>query len=334
MLKLSIIVPVYNVEKYLARCLDSLIYPQQEGYELVVVDDGSTDASSSICLDYAARYPQLVRTVRTPNGGLGHARNTGIELARGDYVLFQDSDDYLAPDAVPKMLALLEQDVDIFFFDSRTVTESGRVMNDDVLHRPAGAFSLEDWPELLHESPTACCRMIRRSLFEETRIRFPDRLWFEDLATTPRLYLHAKKLFYVPEIWYYYLLRTGSITNANSSARSIQRNLEIITAMDMTLNYYKAQGSYEKYLPQLEYMAFYHQLLTATTRVNLLDRRSDVQEKLRQDFVEKFPNYRENAYVRAIPAKYKLLLHFIERRQYLALNLIMRLNNLVRRKET
>lgn len=332
MLKLSIVVPVYNVEKYLVKCLDSLIYPERGDYELVIVDDGSTDASSAICLDYAARYPRLIRTVRTPNGGLGHARNTGIGLARGEYVLFQDSDDYLTPEAVPKMLALLDQGADIFFFNSRAVTENGRVLKDDILHRPAGAFSLESWPELLHESPVACCRVIKRGLFEETDIRFPDRLWFEDLATIPSLYLHTKKLFYIPEVWYYYLLRTGSITNAKPSAQSIQRNLEIITAMDMTLDYYKLRGSYEKYFPHLEYMAFYNQLLTATTRVNLLDRRSDVQEKLWQDFIAKFPNYRENPYIRAIPAKYKLLLHFIERRQYLALNLVMRLNNLVKGK--
>ena len=83
MLKLSIIVPVYNVEKYLPKCIDSLICGSV-GYEIILVNDGSTDGSPAILADYAARYPSLIRVFSTPNGGIGHARNTGIDDANGE----------------------------------------------------------------------------------------------------------------------------------------------------------------------------------------------------------------------------------------------------------
>ena len=329
MLKLSIIIPVYNVEKFLRKCLDSAIYPDLEGYEIIAVNDGSTDSSPSICLAYAEKYPQLIRTVTTPNGGLGHARNTGIDMAQGEYLLFLDSDDYLSANAVPEIMELLDRDFDICFFDFVSVSESGKLLHYTQGCSKEGVFSLQSFPELLFEMPNACGKLWRRSLYTQTGIRFPDRLWFEDLATSPRLYIHAEKLISVHKVWYNYLQHSGSITNSSN----IQRNLEIITAVDTSLDYYKAQGLYEKYLPQLAYMAFYNQLLTSSTRVNHIDRHSDVQDVLLSDYRAKFPNYRENPYIRTMPRKFKLLLHLIERRQRLALYLVMRLNDIAKRKK-
>ena len=330
MLKLSIIIPVYNVESYLRQCFDSAIYPELEGYEIIAVNDGSTDASPAICREYAERYPHLVRTVTTPNGGLSHARKTGMELAQGEYWLFLDSDDYLSPQAVPEMLETIEQGFDICFFDYVNVTETGKVLKYVRSCPREGTFTLESYPELLFEMPNACCKLWRRSLFTDNNILFPDKLWYEDLATSPRLYIHAKKIVSASKPWYNYLQRSGSIINS----KNLPRNLEIITAVDIALNYFKEQGLYEKYLPQLEYMAFYHQFLTASTRVNLLDWRSDIQDTLLRDFTEKFPNYRQNQYIQAIPRKYKLLMALIEHKQRLALNLIMRLNDRIKGKNT
>ena len=118
--KLTVMIPVYNVENYLKKCLDSVIYPELDDYEIVLVNDGSTDKSGEICDEYAQRFPALIRVITTPNGGLGKARDVGIDAARGEYILFLDSDDYLAPGAVPEMMALLEKDFDMCFFDSLT----------------------------------------------------------------------------------------------------------------------------------------------------------------------------------------------------------------------
>lgn len=136
MLKLSIIVPVYNVEKYLPKCIDSLICGDG-GYEIILINDGSTDGSPDILADYAARYPALIRIITTPNGGLGHARNTGIDAAMGGYLLFVDSDDYLSPDALGSILAALDDSFDICIFDILSVNESGKVLKKIARNRPS-----------------------------------------------------------------------------------------------------------------------------------------------------------------------------------------------------
>ena len=106
-MKLSVVIPIYNVERWLPACLDSVLDPACEDYEILAVNDGSTDRSGEIAADYAARRPDRIRVISTPNGGLGHARNTGLEAARGDYLLFLDSDDRLAPGALREMTELL-----------------------------------------------------------------------------------------------------------------------------------------------------------------------------------------------------------------------------------
>lgn len=327
-MKLSVIIPVYNVEPYLRKCLESVLYPELEGYEVLVVNDGSRDGSPAIIGEYEARYPNLIRRIDTPNGGLGHARNTGIAAAQGEYLAFLDGDDYLNPGALPAMLTAADESCDILFFDMRFVSEAGQPMERVQGCGREGEFTLAEYPELLHDPPNACNKLFRRRLFTDTGIRFPDRLWFEDLCTIPRLYPHAEKMAYAASDWYQYVQRGGSITNSVNA----ERNLEIIQSVDITLNYYRDIGLYEAYAAQLEYMAFHHQLLSATVRVNGIDRKSAVQDRLREDFISKFPGFAENPYVRAILPKHKLLIYLIRHRQYFALNQIMALNRALKGK--
>ena len=324
-MKLSVIVPVYNTEKYLAKCLDSLIDPEVGDYEIIAVDDGSTDSSGEILTRYRNQYPGLVRVMYTPNGGLGHARNVGMSVAGGDYVLFVDSDDWLKPGAIRAMLETLKTPFDIAVFDFVHVDEDGRELAAFSGCGREGVFSLEEYPEYLHCPLNACNKIWRLGLFTENGISFPDRLWYEDVATTPKLTLHAERILYRPIPWYCYLQRRGSITNATSAGR----NTEMITAMNSSLDYYVSAGQYERYHDVLEYMAFYHEYLTSVTRVNLLDPASEVQEQLRDDFIRRFPDYRKNPYFRRAPKKYRLLEILIRRRQWRAVHLLMTANNRV-----
>lgn len=326
-MRLSVVIPVYNVEKYLRRCIESVILPGRTDYEIIIVNDGSTDSSPAIAREYAEKYPALIRLISTPNGGLGHARNTGLDAAAGDYVLFLDSDDRLSPGALDELLAITDGSFDILIFDHVSVTEDDKALKINHGCDRAGEFSLTEYPELLLQPPNACVKLFRRSLFGDD-IRFPGRMWFEDLYTIPKLYLRAARIRYLPKVWYEYLMRAGSITNS----ASIGRNAEIITAVNEVIGYYKANGQYERYALQIEYMAIYHELITSTTRVNLIDPNCDLQDKLLDDYTAKFPNYRQNPYVQRMPKKLKLLLWLIERRQRKAINLIMRLNNKVKGK--
>lgn len=325
-MKLSIIVPVYNVEKYLAKCLASLVEPDLNDYEIIAVNDGSTDRSRDILGEWCAEWPTLIKPVDTPNGGLGHARNIGISVAKGEYLLFVDSDDYLKPHAVKEILQKLEEPFDIAVFDFVHVDEQGRELASFSGCEQAGPFTLMDYPEFLFSPLNSCNKIWRRSLFPDNGITFPTHLWFEDLASSPKLYLHADRIIHVAKSWYCYLQRKGSITNSTSA----ERNREMITAFHSVLDYYRAQDCFERFRPQLEYMGFYHEFLTSVTRVNLIDPKSSVQNELRQDYLKSFPEYAKNPYFRNAPAKYRLLAALIQNRQWRAVHLLMKANNKVK----
>ena len=327
-MKLSVVIPIYNVERWLAACLESALDPACRDYEIVAVNDGSTDGSGIAAAAYAARYPEIIRVITTPNGGLGHARNTGLEAAQGDYLLFLDSDDRLAPGALREILDSLDGSFDVGLFDFVAVDEQGRELAYTAGSGRTGDFTLADWPRQLCEAPNAVNKLWRRSLFLDSGIRFPDRLWFEDLATTPRLYLHATRFRNLARPWYHYLRRSGSIM----TSKGIERNGEIITAVDMVLDAWREAGLFGRCHDELEYLALFHQVLTACDRVALLDPRSPLLPRLVDDYVQKFPDFRRNPYVRAMPAKHRLLLELILRRRFDAVKALMALNDRVRGK--
>lgn len=330
MVKLSLVIPVYNVEQYLGACLASCVDPSRAGeYEIIAVNDGATDASGRILAEQAARYPELIRTVTTENGGLGHARNTGLSLAQGDFVAFLDSDDTLAPGALGEMLDCLDDGYDITFFDFVAVNEFGRRLAETKgCPGEEGSFTLAERPEIIFGPANAVNKLWRRRLFTDSGIRFPDRLWFEDLATAPKLYLHADRMRYLPREWYVYLQRGGSITNSAQAGR----NREMIPVIDSVLEYYRAAGAYERWEKELCYLAFFHELLTSGTRVSQIDPKSPVLDELLEDFLRRFPDFQRNPYVCAMPSKYRMLTELILRRRRSALRAVMRANAAVRRK--
>ena len=326
-MKLSIIIPIYNVEAYLPACLDSVLNPDMQDYEIIAVNDGSTDSSGRIARDYAARFPERIRLIEQANGGLGCARNTGIRAAEGEYLLFLDSDDNLAPGALPEIMPALETGCDVIFFDFTTVDETGRVLSETSGSGGTGVFTLLDYPKQLLDPPNAWNKLWRRSLFTESGIRFPDRMWYEDLATSPKLYLRARSMTHVARPWIRYLQRGGSITRSKNP----ERNLEIIQAVDACLDDYRSNGAYTRFRLELEYMALYHQLLTASVRVSRIDPRSHAGDVLLEDFLGKFPDFRQNPYLITMPQKHRLLLSLILRRQRRAVAGIMDLSDRLRR---
>ena len=328
-MKLSVVIPVYNTERWLAACLDSVLDPVCTDYEIVAVNDGSTDGSAAILRDYAARFPERLRVLTTPNGGLGHARNTGLEAAQGDYLFFLDSDDTLVPGALAEMLASLDGSFDVGLFDFVAVDEQGRELSRTHGAEQSGDFTLADCPRQLFGAPNAVNKLWRRSLFIETGIRFPDRLWFEDLATVPRLYLHAERFRDLGRPWYHYLFRSGSIMNSSN----LNRNAEIIPALDMVMDAWRASGRFEDYHAELEYLALFHQLLIACVRVARLDTKSPLLTQLTGDFLSKFPRFRSNPYFAAMSGRHRLLVSLILRRRFGAVKALMALNDRVRGRE-
>ena len=327
-LKLSIVIPVYNTRDYLAACLDSVLDPAADDCEIIVVNDGSTDASEALALEYAARYPERIRVITTENGGLGAARNVGLEASRGEFVFFLDSDDRLADGALGEMLDSLTPERDIVIFDFLSVDTDGNVLERLPGCARSGAVSLDAFPELLMEYPSGCNKICRRSLFLDSGIRFPGRVWYEDLRTMPKLYPLTDRIWSAGKAWYLYLVRPGSITKG----AKLERNLEIVDALDDLLGWYREKGLYERYRLQLDYVAFYNLFLTGSVRVCLGDPKSPVLPALRQAFLERFPDFRSNSYYRKAPAKYHLLTRLLLSGQYRAVALLMGANSRMKKK--
>lgn len=327
-MKLSIIVPVYNTRDYLRACLDSVLDPSCGDYEIIVVNDGSTDDSGDIAADYAARYPALIRVVTTENGGLGAARNAGLPYAMGDYLLFLDSDDALEKGALKEMLSALDGGFDIGIFDLAQVNPSGETVERMRGCDREGAFTLAEYPELLFQYHSACNKLFRRILFTDSGVRFPGRVWYEDLRTTPKLYPLCGCIRYFPKPWYRYLIRPGSITNS----AHVARNLEIIDAVRDLNGFYRERGLYEKYREQLEYVAFYNSFLTASVRVCTVEPKSPVLKELRRSFLADFPDYRENGYIRRMPARHRLLTALLMAGRTREVAALMRWNDRLKRK--
>ena len=327
-MKLSIIIPVYNTADYLAACLDSVLDSACRDYEIIIVNDGSTDDSGIIAAGYARRFPALIRLIVTENGGLGAARNVGLEAAKGDYLLFVDSDDTLANGALKEMLTLIDDSFDIGIFDILQVNPSGDTVGNIKGCSKDGDFTLAEYPGLIFDPPSACNKLFRRSLFLDSGVRFPGRVWFEDLRMVPKLYPLAGRIRNLAKPWYRYLIRTGSITNN----ANVSRNLEIIDAAEEIIRYYRAAGLYERYENELCYMAFYNAFLTASVRVNAADPKSEVQETLMQWFLQHFPNWRDNPYIKSLSAKHRLLTELLMKRKRQSVHMIMKLNDRAKNK--
>lgn len=325
-MKFSLIVPVYNVAAYLPRCMDSLLCQQCDSWEIILVDDGATDGKCpAICDEYAARYPDLVRVIHQANGGLGAARNTGIESARGDYLLFVDSDDTVAADTLARLGQEIERShADMYVFSFRYVSEEGE-------ERPAEprcskvtgeVQTLADTPELLLDPPMAWNRLCRRSLFLDNGIRFPGRVWYEDLCTTPSLLLKAESIVQIEDPFYGYLLRAGSIMRSSN----LKRNLEIFNALDMARAPFDRAGVTARYETWLCYLAV-DSVLAAARRVLMADPKADYLPDF-LDYVRKhYPNYRQNKRLPQLGRKKLILLRLLEGKRYRLARAMFRLAN-------
>lgn len=219
-LKLSIIVPIYKVAQYLGKCIDSLLDQDlpREKYEIILVDDGSPDNCPAICEEYA-RAHENVKVVHRENGGLSAARNSGIEVAHGQYVQFVDSDDYLEPNVLKTLVDKMDADhLDILRFNYQNVNEKYEVFEPNKVSKPFVDYRDEvcDGLAFLNERLGFGCYawqfMLRRELLEGCV--FKAGIYFEDVEWTPRLLLKASRVNSTDLMVYNYLMRIGSITQS------------------------------------------------------------------------------------------------------------------------
>lgn len=231
----SLIIPVYNTEKYLSLCVDSLLHQSFRDFEVILVDDGSRDQSPAIC-DAYARQDSRVRVIHQPNGGVSSARNAGITSAAGQYVLFVDSDDMLLEGALEKLHSYLSKnEYDILNFGFRKELRENGETTDCVyperecpqvspqdLIRVAFAAMIGEKKDFLIE---ACSQAFRREVLINHHIRFDEAMFkAEDQIFTLRAYSCAGKVKIIPEALYFYRFNPGSCMNTYQYSRRTIRN--------------------------------------------------------------------------------------------------------------
>ena len=323
-MRFSIVIPVYNVKDYLERCLDSVLANDLKDCEVIVVDDGSTDnLSPALCDSYAARYPDVIRVIHQSNMGLGGARNTGLEQARGDYVFFLDSDDTIVPDAMKILRKAVEQTpADIISFQLNLDDGQGNLtpFQADPFF-PARPFALSDRKEYLLALPSAACRIWKRELFLASGVRYPSRVWYEDIRTSAKLFALAKSIRVLEDRLYCYLQRPGSIMKS----AALDKNRDILEAFDDLLRWFREKGLYDTYKSELCRLAVDHIFLASTVRVARQDPRHPLLPEFSRYMQVNFPEFRKNPYLSKLPALHKLLLRLIEGGHYRTVRLLFRL---------
>ena len=224
MINLSFVVPVYNVEQYLAKCLDSILVGNAFTGQVICVNDGSTDGSAAILDHYVKKY-QNVEVITRTNSGLSAARNAGLKAAKGEYVCFLDSDDYWQSDVLGGLLAQIERDnLDVLRFNYQNVNDQYEVIhpNKNPKRDVDYSESVVDGETFLNERLGPSCYSVmfifRRELIYPSTLNnrhstlFTPGIYFEDVDWTPRMLLRAKRVASTSTIVYNYLWRAGSIT--------------------------------------------------------------------------------------------------------------------------
>lgn len=233
---ISVIVPIYNVEAYLKKCVESIIHQSYQNLEIILVDDGSPDNCGLIC-DQMAKEDKRIKVVHQKNGGLSNARNSGIRIANGKYIVFIDSDDWIECDFVSKMYnSAIEVDADLVICGITYLNENGE-KNKNVLPGKDGIYSNVETLKFMHgehRTPyvTAVTKLYKRELFE--KIVFPDGKIHEDEFTCYRYIYDCRKVVILNEALYNTVYREGSIT---TSKYSIKR-LDILEALYERIVFY------------------------------------------------------------------------------------------------
>lgn len=223
-MKISVIVPIYNQEMYLRDCLTSLVEQDCNDYEVILINDGSTDHSAQICQEYVRKY-HYFQYIYQENMGLGAARNTGLHYARGTYIFFLDSDDIIQKNSIQKLLLFAEgNSADIVYFDEIVCSE---LLENLYVRRTYSEMNIRILKlkalELSMDPAHICVRLYHRELFND--INF-ENIWYEDMEIFPRLLMKAERVYYYKLPIYYYRQHKKMITHQELD----KRNLDVIRA--------------------------------------------------------------------------------------------------------
>jgi glycosyltransferase involved in cell wall biosynthesis len=289
MIKVSIIVPIYNAESHLVRCLDSLVNQTLKEIEIIAVDDGSSDGSVGIITAYQERFPGRILLARQENSGTGAARNNGIEHAEGEYIGFVDADDYVEPDMYEDMYLMAKKlNADMvecnYLKEYRNKTKIKRIKN------------YTDTDKLFHTEFSVCNKIISREIILLHTIRFPIGLNYEDTEFVCKIMPFISTVGFTEKPYYHYIQHNSSRYNSYN-----EKTRDSFKVYDSVIKFYQDNDIYERQKEQLEYIYLRSRLGASLFRIVRIKDRKLRKYILREnwiDLMEHFPCWRKNAYLR------------------------------------
>ena len=288
MKSVSVIVPFYNVEGYIGRCLDTLVKQTLDDIEIILVNDGSKDRSKIVVDKYLKEYPEKIVYLEKENGGLSDARNYAIPYAKGEYIAFLDSDDYVEYTMYKDMYELAKKEnsdmveCDFYWeypYKNKTKEDKGLIYN--------GKKEMIEKVRVV-----AWNKLIKKDILEKSKIIFPKGYRYEDVEFTYKLVPYLDKVSFLKKPCVHYIQREGSISNNQN-----ERNKEIFVVLGHVIDFYKENDLYEEYKDELEYIYIRYAFCSSLLRIVKIKDQNIQQELL--DLTWKkvnttFPKWKKN----------------------------------------
>ena len=286
MKSVSVIVPFYNVENYIEKCLQTLVGQTLDDIEIILVNDGSKDRSKIVVDKFLKQYPEKIVYLEKENGGLSDARNYAIPYAKGEYIAFLDSDDYVEKTMYKDMYELAKKE-DSDMVECNFYWEYPDKKKEDV------GIVYNGKKEMLEKiRVVAWNKLIRKEVLEKSKVLFPKGLRYEDVEFTYKLIPYLDKVSFLKKPCVHYIQREGSISNNQN-----ERNKEIFDVLEHVIDFYKENNLYDEYKDELEYVYVRYAFCSSLLRIVKI-KDEFVQRKLLDLTWEKvnttFPEWKKN----------------------------------------
>ena len=303
MAKVSIIIPVYNSEKYLRKCLDSLVKQTLEDIEIIMVNDGSTDKSEEIIKCYMD--DKRIVLINKENGGQASARNLGLTKAHGDYIIFIDSDDYVNLDMCEKAYEAAQGKYDIVCMDYYTVKGDSKKYLKILDDKQTGEISVKEY---LFSGVGPCNKMYKAQFLLDNGFAFPLGITYEDYAVIPSLGKYNPKVYYLNYANFYYVFHESSTMQSKTYKKSFE---DIFKATDFLYNSLIDTDLKE----ELEFLIIHHLLYLGSLNFYKYEKFDQI-DKISEYMRKHFPKWRKNKYMKKFTKKEKLLLYLFYHKKY------------------
>lgn len=296
MLKVSVIVPVYNTKDYLRKCLDSLVFQTIDEIEIIVVDDGSTDGSDNIVREYEEKYKDKIKAVYKENGGQASARNIGIAISTGEYIGFLDSDDYVDTSMFLELYQCAKTNnadyVGCAYSDVEYNKQGELVIVEDYIANPVRSNHREMF---FNANVSPFISFYKGDMLHQSGVRFTEGVVYEDTAFWAKMIPFITTMNCVEKSLAYRLRRENSTTTAYKAHKVEQ----IFTVIDDIINFYKQQNIYDEYENELEYFCVRILLCSSVHRICCIKERTERSTLIKRTFSEinrNFPEYKTNPF--------------------------------------